>query len=35
MCAKYVRTALQAGGVNMDDRPKYAGQYLQYFRKKP
>ena len=34
-CAAYVRRGLQAGGVNMDDRPKRAGQYLAYFRRKP
>ena len=34
-CAAYVRQGLQAGGVNMDDRPRKAGQYLAYFRRKP
>ena len=34
-CAAYVRKGLQVGGVNMDDRPRKAGQYLAYFRKKP
>ena len=34
-CAAYVRRGLQAGGINLDDRPRKAGQYLQYFRKKP
>lgn len=34
-CAAHVRRSLQAGGINMDDRPTKAGQYLSYFRKKP
>lgn len=34
-CAAYVRRGLQAGGINLDDRPRTAGQYLQYFRRKP
>ena len=33
-CARYVRKYLQAGGINMDDRPKYAGQYYAYFKNK-
>lgn len=34
LCAKYVRKYLQAGGINMDDRPRYAGQYYAYFKRK-
>lgn len=33
-CAKYVRSYLQAGGINIDDRPTTAGQYYNYFRRK-
>ena len=33
-CARYVRQYLQAGGINMDDRPSTAGQYYAYFKRK-
>lgn len=33
-CARYVRSYLQAGGINMDDRPNTAGQYYAYFKRK-
>ena len=30
MCAKHVRIALEAGGLNLDDRPNYACHYGSY-----
>lgn len=33
-CAKAVRTALQAGGLNMDGRPQYGGQYGKFLESK-
>ena len=33
-CAEYVRSAMQAGGLNVDDRPGYAGAYAEYLPKK-
>ena len=33
-CAEYVRKAMQAGGLNLNDRPGYAGAYADYLPKK-
>ena len=33
-CAEYVRSAMQAGGLNLSDRPGYAGAYADYLPKK-
>ena len=33
-CAKHVREAMQAGGLNVNDRPGYGGGYAEYLPKK-